>query len=180
MATMSSDSDRERARVFAGAKFAVDRLRLQTTDGKEALREVVVHPGAVVVLPLLDDGRVLMIRNHRFAVGETLWELPAGTLDAEESPAACADRELKEEAGYAAGRLDPLGAFYTSPGICTERMHAYLATELTSVGQDLEPTERIVVEPLAWDRVLEMARAGEIADGKTLVTLLRYQTFGTR
>ncbi len=158
--------------VFRGVKFDVERRSVPTADGGTAVREVVVHPGAVVVLPLLDDGRIVMIRNHRFAVEETLWELCAGTLEEGESPAETAARELVEETGYRASRLEPLTTFYTTPGICTERMHAFLATGLTEVGQDLEDTERIEVEAVTPGRALEMVRSGEVRDGKTIATLL--------
>lgn len=141
-------------------------------------REAVVHPGAAVILPLFDDGSVAMIRNVRFAVDETLWELPAGTLEPDEDPAVCAARELTEETGYRAERIDKLTEFYSSPGICTERMHAYLARGLTHVGQDLDATEQIEVEVIAWDRTMQMVQAGEVRDGKTIAALLYWHTFG--
>lgn len=173
----SDDRIESRQRVFDGARFSVDRIKLRIAPGKLADREIVNHPGAVVVLGVLEDERVVMIRNERFAVGQTLWELPAGTLEAGEPAEVCAGRELIEETGYEAQRIEPLTTFYTTPGICTERMEAYLATGLHHVGQDLEETERIEVEPLPMDRILTMAERGEIADGKTLATLLYYQTF---
>lgn len=164
-----SDAD---GTVFHGVKFDVERRSVPTADGGTAMREVVVHPGAVVVLPLLDDGRIVMIRNHRFAVEETLWELCAGTLEEGESPAETAARELVEETGYRAERIEPLTTFYTSPGICDERMHAFLATGLSAVGQDLEETERIEVELVSRARALEMVASGELKDGKSIATLL--------
>lgn len=164
--------------LFRGVKFAVERRLVPTGDGGTAMREVVLHPGAVVVLPLLDDGRIVMIRNHRFAVGETLWELCAGTLEDGESPEETAGRELVEETGYRAGRLEPLTTFYTTPGICTERMHAFLATDLTEVGQDLEETERIEVEAVTRERALEMVASGEVRDAKTIATLLFQEMLG--
>jgi ADP-ribose pyrophosphatase len=161
-------------------KFDVERRRVSTRDGGAVEREVVVHPGAVVVLPLLDDGRIVMIRNHRFTVGETLWELCAGTLEPDEEPAVTAARELIEETGYEAARIRPLTTFYTSPGICTERMYAFVATGLTPVGQRLEATEEISVEPLSRDAIMERIRSGEIRDGKTITTLLFHEAFGPR
>jgi len=166
--------------VFEGAKFAVDRVGLTTNDGRTIQRELIVHPGAVVVLPVLDDGRIVMIRNTRFAVGEELWELCAGTLEAGEDPAACAGRELAEETGYKADHVAPLVTFYTTPGICNETMHAFVATGLRHVGQQLEPTEKIRVDPLPADQVMRMVERGEIRDGKTLATLLYFHTFGGR
>jgi ADP-ribose pyrophosphatase len=163
--------------VFEGVKFNVERRQIATRDGGTAMREVVVHPGAVVVLPRLDDGRIVMIRNHRFAVGRTLWELCAGTLEAGEPPAETAARELIEETGYQAVHIEPLTTFYTSPGICTERMHAFLATGLTEVGQQLEATEQIEVELIEHRKVMRMIEAGEIEDGKTIATLLYHAAF---
>jgi ADP-ribose pyrophosphatase len=163
--------------LLQGVKFDVELRRVPTHDGGTATREVVVHPGAVVVLPLLDDGRVVLIRNHRFAIDETLWELCAGTLEPGEQPAATAARELVEETGYEAARMDPLTTFYTSPGICTERMYAFLATGLTEVGQRLEATERIEVEHRSLAEVLEMIRSGEVRDGKSIATVLYYEAF---
>lgn len=160
--------------VFRGVKFDVERRRVPTGDGGTALREVVLHPGAVVVLPILDDGRIVMIRNHRFAVEETLWELCAGTLEEGESPAETAARELVEETGYRAERLEPLTTFYTSPGICDERMYAFVAKGLTEVGQELEEGERIEVEVVRYERVLEMVASGDVQDAKSMVALLLY------
>jgi ADP-ribose pyrophosphatase len=149
--------------VYKGSRFDVRKI------GK---REAVIHPGAVVILPLLDEKNIVMIRNERFAVGETLWELPAGTLEPKEEPYITAQRELIEETGYKAGQCDLLTTFYTSPGICNERMFAYVAKDLTYVGQKLEETEKITVEIMDWKRIKEMIYSGEIYDGKTLTTLL--------
>jgi len=164
-------------KLFRGVKFDVELRDVPTRDGQTARREVVVHPGAVVVLPLLDGDRVVLIRNHRFSIDETLWELCAGTLEPGEEPAATAARELVEETGYGAARIEPLTTFYTSPGICTERMYAFVATGLTEVGQRLEATERIEVEIRPLPTVLEMVRTGEIQDGKSIATLLYYVAF---
>lgn len=170
-----SDAETVAETLFHGVKFDVQRRWIPTSDGDSAVREVVVHPGAVVVLPLLDDGRIVMIRNHRFAVDETLWELCAGTLEEGESPEETAHRELVEETGYQAAHLEPLTTFYTTPGICTERMHAFVATGLSEVGQRLEEGEQIEVEIVSQDRAMAMAASGEIKDGKTLATLLMHQ-----
>lgn len=164
-------------RVYTGVKFAVDRVAIAHRDEGEALRELVVHPGAVIVLPILDDGRVVMIRNHRFAVGQTLWELCAGTLEPGEPPADCAGRELIEETGYEAGSIRPMTTFYTSPGFTNETMHAFLATDLKPVGQRLEATEQIEVEPIPADRVMAMVGDGTIRDGKTIAALLYHRRF---
>jgi ADP-ribose pyrophosphatase len=138
---------------------------------------MVVHPGAAVILPLLDEQHVVMIRNERPIEDVPLWELPAGTLEPPELPEVTAGRELIEEAGYQAGKIELLTKFYASPGICTEMMYCYVATDLTVVGQRLEPNEKIVVKVMPLDEAIQMIRDGVIIDGKTVATLLYYQTF---
>lgn len=157
-------------------RFTVEQRALEGPHGEPLLREVVVHPGAVVILPILDGDRIVMIRNHRISVDQELWELPAGTRETGESPIETAGRELEEETGYRAGRLVPLIEFYTSPGLSTERMHAFVATELTQVKQRLEPGERIVVETVALTEVQRRFLAGEFEDGKTIAVLGMYFT----
>lgn len=166
-----------RERLLEGMRFDVDRVEIAARGGGRVVREVVVHGGAVTILPIDGQGRVVLIRNERFAVGRTLWELPAGSLERGEDPADCAARELEEETGYRAGRIEKLCAFYTTPGICTERMHAYLATDLEHVGQRLEETERIEVEPVSVENVKQMMRDNAIEDGKTLATILYWSEF---
>jgi len=174
---MRIEQDRTSRRVFEGVKVNLDVVKIQTDEGKTVEREIVVHPGAVTILGLLDDQRVVMIRNHRWTVGKKLWELPAGTLEAGEDPKVCAGRELIEETGYEAAQIEPLVDFYTSPGILTEWMHTYVATGLKHVGQNLEETERIDVEPVEVDRLIEMTKNGEITDGKTMATILYWWSF---
>jgi ADP-ribose pyrophosphatase len=158
--------------VLVGARFNVERRWLARRDGGSEARELVVHPGAVVILPLLDDGRIVMIRNQRFTVERTLWELPAGTRDPNEPVRECAARELEEETGYRAANLVPLLSFYTAPGVSNERMHAFVATGLTAVAQRLDATEQIEVFPLAPAEITRMLRAGEIEDAKSIAVLL--------
>lgn len=163
--------------VFKGAKFRLERHDVPTRDGKPRRYDLIVHPGSAVVLPILDDGRVLLIRNYRFAVDQDLLELPAGTLDPPETPLACARRELAEETGYQARRLDPLLSFYSTPGICTEHMHAFLATELISGEAALEPGERIKNTAMELDEALRAIADGRITDAKTILTLLYYDRY---
>lgn len=157
--------------MLAAAKFAVEEIHLAGAAGP-LIRHAVVHPGAVVILPLLSDGRIVLIRNWRFAIEKHLWELPAGTLEAGEDPDLCAARELEEETGYRAARLRSLGRFYTAPGICTELMHAYLADGLEPVGQKLEADEQITVEPMAPARVRALMESGELCDAKSMICLM--------
>ena len=156
-------------------KFDVCRLEVPSRDGTPRQYEIVVHPGAVVVLPLLTPERCILIRNYRRAVGRELWELPAGTLDvAGEAPEHAAVREVEEETGYLAGSMKPLCEFYTSPGILTELIRAYVATDLTKTRQNLGATEEIRLELVNVEEALAMIRDGRIVDAKTIATLLRW------
>lgn len=162
---------------FHGRRFDVRRYEIIEEDGRLIQREVVIHPGAVVILPLLDADSVVMIRNERFATGEVLWELPAGTIEPHEAPELTAARELIEETGYRAAEILPLTNFYTSPGFCNEAMYAFIARNLDFVGQQLDESEKISSEIVPWSRLLEMIKAGAIRDGKTLASLLFYHSF---
>ena len=158
-------------RLLSTAKFSVERRVLNDPSGGAVQREVVVHPGAVVILPLLDRDHIVMIRNFRYSVEQELWELPAGTVEPGEPGIETARRELEEETGYRAERMTPLAEFFTSPGVMTELMRAFVAEELTPVGQRLEPDERIKVEVVTLARAKDMLTRGELRDGKTMATL---------
>lgn len=177
-AGMKSPSIQNGRRVFQGVRFDLYAVEQSLPDGGVRRREIVVHPGAVVVLPMLDPQTIVMIRNQRIAVDRELWELPAGTLEPPpETPLSCAGRELIEETGYRAGRIEPLTQFYSSPGITDEAMHCFLATDLSLVGQDLDEGESITAHPMPLTRALEMVRSGEIQDAKTIATLLYFHCF---
>ena len=163
--------------IFQARRFRIERVGQVTPDGVEHVREIVRHPGAVVVLPLLDDGRVVFVRNYRVAVDETLVELPAGTLDQSEDPLLTAKRELAEETGYRAGKMKHLLTFCMSPGILDEKMHLFLATSLTAGEMALEPGEEILPFLCTWEEAITMVRRGEIRDAKSLVGLLYYERF---
>jgi ADP-ribose pyrophosphatase len=169
---LTMDEPVQSERVYDGRLFQVDVVDVPRGDAGVRQYEVVRHPGAVVIVPVRDDGSILLIRNDRVAVGETLWEFPAGKLEPGEAPALAAARELEEETGYRAAALEPIGTFYTSPGFASERMHAYAARGLTHVGQRLEPGELIEVVKVGGDAMLEMIDSGEIRDGKTLAAAL--------
>ncbi len=160
-----------RKTIFEGRKFRLTSGEVTLPDGSIANREIVEHPGAVVVLPLLTGGRALFEEHYRASVGEWLLELPAGTLEEGEDPADCARRELAEETGFEAGELVHLGSFYTSPGVMTERMHAYLATDLTAGAAKPEADEVMKIVEIPFEEALGMARIGKIEDAKTIVTL---------
>ena len=157
--------------VFDGKVAKGYRVSLKMDDGRIVERDFFKYPGAAVILPVLDDGSIVLIRNYRFAVDEHLYELPAGMLEPGEDPSDCAARELTEETGYAAGRIEKLTEFYSGPGTTDEKMCVYLATELTPGRQDLEVYERIAVEVRSDDEVRRMVADGTIHDAKTIATL---------
>lgn len=168
---MKSTNAASAERLLSAAKFDVERRTLLGPDGRTITREVVVHPGAVVILPLLDGERLVMIRNFRYSIEEELWELPAGTMELGEPPERTAARELVEETGFRAGRLTKLAEFYTSPGVMTEVMRAYVAEELQPVPRRPETDERIVVETVSLERARRMLCNAELRDGKTIAVL---------
>ncbi len=174
---MADDVQSDNPVLYQGARFAVRGVELSQRSGGTIRREVVVPANAVVVLPMLDEQTVVLIQNERFAVGQTLWELPAGTLEAGEDLALCAGRELLEETGYAAAEVTRLMEFYPSPGFCTELLTAFLARNLTFQGQDLDETERITTAAIPLKESIQMIRDNRIRDAKTIATLLYYQTF---
>ncbi len=161
--------------LLTAARFKVERREYNVPGHGPVRRELVVHPGAVLILPLLPPTSVVMIRNYRFAVGAELLELPAGTLEPPEPPADCAARELEEETGYRARRLERLCEFYTSPGFTDERMHAFVATNLTRTAQQLDATEQIRVVTMPFDDALDACADGRIVDGKTIAALQVYR-----
>lgn len=163
--------------IFEGRKAKLELHHLESEEGRRYKREVIVHPGAVVVLPFVDAETILLIRSRRYVVGGYLLELPAGTLEKGENPMNCAGRELLEETGHLAARLQFVGKFFTSPGILSELMHAYAAFDLEKSNQALEEGEEIEVQPVSFKRAIEMIGEGEIADGKTIATLLMFERF---
>jgi ADP-ribose pyrophosphatase len=141
-------------------------------DGRETRREVVEHHGAVAIVPRLDRDTILMIRQYRQAVGETLLEIPAGTLEEGESPDACAARELEEEIGYRAGGLRRMFSQYLAPGYSSEVLHAYFAEDLTPAQGHRDVDEVIEVVPVTTADIEPMILDGRIKDAKTIAALL--------
>lgn len=154
-------------RIHEGAVFSVDRLTFETDTGP-LVKDVVRHPGAVTVIAVTSDKRLVMIRNHRVAVGCRLLEFCAGKLEPGEDPIESAGRELEEETGFSAASLIPLGRFYTSPGFADELMHVFEARNLTPVPRRLEHGEDIEVVMLTSEEVESAIRSGALCDGKTI------------
>ena len=158
--------------LFEGRILSLKRESLIEPGGVRVVRLVVTHPGSVVLLPMLADGRVLLVRQYRHAARQSLWELPAGTLEPGEKPRHAAARELIEETGYKARRLRLLCKFFPSPGILSEKMHLYSARGLGPATANPDADELIAVRSFSRAELLRMIRAGRINDGKTLAGLL--------
>ena len=158
--------------LVQGRAFKVKRDILKTPDGQETRLEIVEHGGSVVLFAVDDDGNLLFVRQYRTAVGRDLLELPAGTREGDEPFEACAAREIREETGMEAGKLQKLGEFYLVPGYSTELMTAFLATELKENPLQADDDEFLQVEKIPLRKAMEMAEHGEIQDGKTLAALL--------
>ena len=158
--------------VHVGRKIRVAVEETTDATGRTVRRDIIMHPGAVAILPLIDADHVCLLRNRRPVVGETLWEIPAGTLEPGEPPDEAAIRELAEETGYRAGKLGKLLSFYPSPGVLDEMTHLFLAEQLTAGEQALEADEEIVAEKVGWDQAVRWALDGTIRDAKTLVAIL--------
>ncbi len=179
VAGAGSDDPRETRiageRLYTGRVLNLDVDRVGLAGGGEAVREVVRHPGAAVVVPVLDDGRVLLVRQFRYAAGETLLELPAGTRDGGEEPAACAARELAEETGFGASSLQYLTGFFTAPGFTDEFIHCFVASGLAPAAAAVKDAdEELNLLPVTLDEARRLIASGAIRDAKTIVGLLLY------
>ena len=159
-------------KVQRGAQFELVTEAIELPNGRTVDLDLVRHPGAAAVVPFLDENRILMIRQYRFATGGEILEIPAGKLDPGETPETCAARELLEETGYRAGRLEKLGAIWTSPGFTNEVIHLYSAFDLEVAEQQLEPDEIIELVPMPLTQALETIRRSAIFDAKSATALL--------
>ncbi len=171
---MSADESRvlRKDRVFEGKLIKVDREVVRLPGGKEATLETIRHPGAAAVLPFMADGSVLLIRQFRHAAGGFILEVPAGKLDAGEPPAACAAREIEEEVGYRAGRLEELAAVVTTPGFTDEVIWLYEAHDLSAGQQKLDADEVLEVVRVPFEEAVRMTLDGRINDAKSLCAIL--------
>ncbi len=169
-------------RRYVGRVIHLDVDTVRFPDGSTGQLEMIRHPGASAVVPMLDDPagpdpRVLLIRQFRHAADGVIWEVPAGRLDPGETPEACARRELAEETGMRAGRLERLTTIYTTPGFTDERIHLFLAGGLEEGDHRREADEFMELRPTPWSEAMRLIERGEIVDGKTLVSLLYVQAF---
>jgi len=157
--------------IYKGKIFDI-RLDRIHEGNVEYDREIVAHHGSAVIVPVFADGTAALVRQYRHAAGKYLLEIPAGSLEEGEDAKAGAVRELEEEIGVKAARIEKLTEFYVSPGFLTEKMFVFLATELTDVGQKLEHDELLTIERLTFPEIFEMIRNGGIEDAKSMVSLL--------
>jgi ADP-ribose pyrophosphatase len=164
-------------RIYTGRIFNLDLDQVRFPDGTVGEMEMVRHPGASAVVPFLsdpegDDPQILLIKQYRYAAESYIYEVPAGRLEPGESPVDCARRELSEETGCTAERFTPLMTLYTTPGFTDERIHLFMATGITRGAARTEADEFLTAEPMALAHALDLVQSGEIADAKTVVTLL--------
>ncbi len=162
----------ESEKIFKGAVFEVERDRLLEENGIEIVREVVRHPGGAGALPLFDDGQVALVKQYRHPARRELLEIPAGRIEVGETPEMCAAREVEQEIGFRAGRIEKLAEFYSTPGFCEEKLHVYLATDLTPSSQALDHDELVEVVYLPFAEAAQMLGSGGIEDSKTFIALL--------
>lgn len=164
-------------RIYTGRVISLDVDQVRFPDGSTGELELVRHPGASAVLPFLsepagEDPQILLVRQYRYAAGGYVYEVPAGRLEPGETPVECAHRELREETGCTAERMEPLITIYTTPGFSDEIIHLFLARGLTRGSPSRDADEFLEIETLTLTRSLEMVEGGEIKDAKTVVALL--------
>jgi len=163
--------------IYKGPIFGVRRDEVLEPTGVRTLREVITHPGSVVVLPVLADNRILMIQQYRYAAKQYLWELVAGRIDPGESVKRAAARELREETGYRAKKLSVFLDVFPTPGFLEERMFVLLAEGLTAGEAQPEDDEKIISRAFTVDELKQMMKTGKLRDAKSIAGILYYSTF---
>ncbi len=179
-ASRDSKAELKSEMVYQGKRISVRVDHLTDETGRSYKREIVLHPGAVVMIPVTAEGQILLVRQWRRAANKILLELPAGTLEEGEEPLVTAGRELQEEIGYRAERITALGGFYSAPGFCTEYLHVFLAEDLRESRLDADVGEDIEVCPVSLEEALDLIEQGKIEDAKSVAGLSRYYMRVTR
>ena len=164
--------------LHQGKQLSFKIEEIQLPNGKIVTLDAVDHPGAVAIVPIFDDDRILLVKQYRHSAGKELLELPAGTIEPGEAPDTCARRELKEETGYSAGSMKKLLKMYMAPGYSNEVIHLYLATSLKAGTQKTEEDESITLETYGFEELLKMFEENTIEDAKTIAGVLSYLTRG--
>lgn len=178
------DAQRASKELYTGKIFRLDRDTVRFPDGSEAEMDMIRHPGASAIVPFMndpegEDPQILLLRQYRYAAGGYIYEVPAGRLDGDESPEHCAVRELKEETGCTAERMEPLFTMFTTPGFTDEKIHVFMATGLSHGESAREADEFADVVIMRLAEALELIRDGEIMDAKTALSILYVAGFRT-
>lgn len=165
-------SEPGRRLIYRGRKIDLALQTVRRPDGVEIEREIILHRGAVALLAMVDRDHICLVKNERYAVGATLLEVPAGTIDEGESPEQTASRELREETGYTAGSIEEVGRWWVSPGVFNERMFLFRCQNLTPGPTDHQPDERLEPIVVPWEEAVRMVRDGRIEDAKSMLAIL--------
>ncbi len=165
----------KRNEVFKGKIIEVVQDTILMPHGKEVIREIIIHNGASAIIPIDNDGNIIFVRQYRHPALEHILEIPAGTLEKDEDPYDCAERELEEETGFKASKIEFLTKMYSAVGFCTEMLHIYIAEGLYEGKQNLDEDEFVAIEKYSLDESVEMIFNGKIKDSKTMVAILAYK-----
>jgi len=157
--------------IWRGRAFDFNEVEIVLPNGRKTVAGVIQHPGSSAIVPVREDGSVVMIEQYRPAIRDFVWEIPAGSMDPGEDPLTCAKRELQEESGYAGTRFQKVGEIWVAPGYSTERIHLFLATELTPKESRLDEDEYLSVHLFPFLKVVEMVERNEIKDAMTMIAL---------
>jgi ADP-ribose pyrophosphatase len=160
--------------IYDGRLFKLVKEKVRIYNGKEKTREIVVHPGAVALVVVDNEGKLILVRQYRRAAEKVLLEIPAGTREPNEDAETCAIRETQEETGYLPRKVERLGGFYSAPGFCTEYLHLYLLTDLSENHMDADDDENIEVVRLTVEEAIAAIARGEICDAKSICGILLY------
>lgn len=158
--------------IYRGRVFSLIEQQVALPNGTLMKVETIQHPGAAAIVPMLDKSHIVLIRQYRYAMGNWVWEIPAGTLFPQEDPKDCAQRELGEETAYEAGCIEKIGEVFPAPGYSDDRIHIFLATDLKEKSQHLEEDEVLDVKKFTIVEALDMIKTGEIRDAKTIAGIL--------